>query len=496
MKSEEDFFQHIDAGVSPILKSHIHKKRVKTVCTVGPSCQKISQLQKMVRYGMNVARLNFSHGARDQYRQWIRNIRKTEKLENKYLAILQDIQGPKIRIGKFENNAIFLKKSQKFVVTTKSVTGNHSKVSCNYRKLHKEIKKDHRILLDDGLILLVVEKVIGQDIHTRVVFGGTLKDQKGMNLPDTPLQLSCITNKDEEDLKFGLEQGVDLIALSFIKNANDILKVRKLLKGYREPPPLIAKIETAQAVQHLDEILQVSDGIMVARGDLGVECPLEQVPGLQKKMIRAANRAGKFVITATQMLESMTGSPRPTRAEASDVANAVLDGTDAVMLSAETATGDYPVDSVRTMGRIIVRAEEYSASLSDIQEHRMQETKKKTNEAVIAAAVQTTNSLEAAAIVGFTESGMTARNISRLRPSPPIFALTTRLNICRQLSVVWGVTPSLTRRMKHTDDMTKLSKQVLKKFSLWKPKAKIIMLSGTPLHRPGSTNLLRIHEVS
>jgi len=493
--SDPDWFHLVDLSAKPIENSDVLLKKVKVVGTIGPASEKKPILRKMIRAGMDVARLNFSHGHHRDHLRRISNLRDAAKAEGKHLGILQDIQGPKIRVGRFEDGSINLKKGETFCITTETVLGNDEIVSCTYRRLHEDIKVGHRILLDDGLLFLVVEKITGKKVFCRVIFGGTLKDSKGMNLPDTKVRVSCLTEKDRQDLAFGLAQDVDFIALSFVQTAQDVIQTRKLIAKSKKSPLLIAKIESSHAVADIDNILKVSDGIMVARGDLGVECPMEQVPGLQKQLIRAANKAGKFVITATQMLESMTTKPRPTRAEASDVANAVLDGTDAVMLSAETASGDYPLESVKTMSRIIVRTEEYYSQVSRLQESLLHEQSKTVTSATTAAAAQAINSLDASAAVAFTHSGATALAISRLRPQLPIFALTPFAHICRRLSIVWGIIPSITKIMKHTDEMPRLSKVALEKVGLWKPKSHIVILSGTPVARPGSTNLLKIHEI-
>ncbi|PIR22381.1 MAG: pyruvate kinase [Deltaproteobacteria bacterium CG11_big_fil_rev_8_21_14_0_20_45_16] len=494
MKSEIDFFKLIDRS-NPLTGESIRLKRAKIVCTMGPSCQDPKILRQMIREGMDVARLNFSHGTHADHLRSIQSLRRIAKEEGKYLGILQDIQGPKIRIGKFPKGIVELRKNDEFIVRTDQVVGSSRQISISLKNLHQHIEVGHRILLDDGLIFLVVEKIRGRAIHTRVVFGGSLKDNKGVNLPDTRLKgFSCLTPKDKKDIAFGLKNGVDFIALSFISEAQDIMKVRRLIKSQPDIP-LIAKIETRQAVHNIEEIINVADGIMVARGDLGVECPLEKVPGLQKRMIRAANRKGKFVITATQMLESMTRSPRPTRAEASDVANAVLDGTDAVMLSAETASGQFPLESVKTMTRIIMRTEQYQQSFSDIQETRLHESVTDIGHGVTAAAVHITSNLQASAIVAFTHSGATARYVSRLRPSPIIFALSPFEAICRRMAVVWGVIPGIIRKMKHTDEMPALSRPVLTEFKMWRKGTRFVMLSGTPVAKPGTTNLVKVHEV-
>ena len=496
MKSERNFFRLIDGAFKPVSQDQITYKKVKIVATMGPACSDESTLRKMIRNGMDVARLNFSHGTHEQHLKTIKLLRQVAKQENKFLGILQDLQGPKIRVGKFKEGQVELKVGQSFIVTTENCLGDQKRAECSYRNLHEEIKIGDRILLDDGIIFLVVEGIKNRDIHTKVVFGGILKDNKGINLPDTRLKMSCLTAKDRKDLKFGMENGVDFIALSFISDASDVTAVRRLIQNHSRAPYLIAKIETQHAVDHIDEILSVSDGIMIARGDLGVECPLEQVPGLQKRMIRSANKAGKFTITATQMLESMIKNPRPTHAEASDVANAVLDGTDAVMLSAETASGSFPSESVHTMSRIIARTEDYADSLSDIQEHRLQEYRQSIPQAIVAAAVQSSNSLESSAIVAFTHTGSTAKMISRLRPKPSVFAVSPFEWICRRLSIIWGVVPTTSKKkLKHPDEMPEISESILKPRGFWRKSTPVILLSGTPVAQPGTVNLVKIHEV-
>lgn len=493
MANTIDWFQYVDLKAKAFDHNAIQSKRVKIVATIGPASESETVLRQMIRNGLDVARLNFSHGDLADHKKRLELLRAVSRKENKHLGILQDIQGPKIRVGRFKEKIVTLKKGQSFTITTDKIMGDEHKASCTQGRLHEVIKPGHRILLDDGLIFLVVDRVSGRNIHTTVVFGGPLKDNKGMNLPDTKIPISCLTPKDLRDLDFGLKNHVDFVALSFVQTADDIRRAKRIIHRVANPPAIIAKIESAHAVHDLEEILKVTDGIMVARGDLGVECPLEQVPAIQKEMIHAATRMGKFVITATQMLESMTSKPRPTRAEASDVANAVLDGTDAVMLSAETASGDFPVESVKTMSRIIIRTEEY---MSEMPRRGLRGLKvETTTEAITAAGVQATDSLETSAIVAFTHSGATAQAVSRWRPQIGIFALTPFERICRRLSVVWGVTPSLTGGMKHTDDMPKLSRPVLQRFNLWKPKSHIVMLSGTPVAKPGSTNLLKIHQI-
>jgi pyruvate kinase len=492
---EPDWFQHIDAATKPMTAKDVAFKKVKIVATIGPASTAPDVMRAMIRAGMDVARLNFSHGSPDDHRKRIQQLRLAAKKENKFLGILQDIQGPKIRVGRFKTKSVYLKRGGTFTITTSPCIGDETRASCTYKRLHEDIKVGHRILLDDGLLFLIVEKIKGRDMQCRVVFGGELKDSKGMNLPDTKVRLSCLTPKDREDLAFGLSQDVDFIALSFVQSAEDVMAARRLIQRSGKNPFLISKIESLHAVQDYERILEASDGIMVARGDLGVECPMEQVPGLQKQIIRGANRAGKCVITATQMLESMTSKPRPTRAEASDVANAVLDGTDAVMLSAETASGDFPVESIQTMTRIIFRTEEYLSQVSTWQNQLLHEESQSITRATTAAAVQAIQSLQATAAVAFTHSGATAEAVSRLRPPVPIFALTPFDRICRRLSLWWGVVPRLTTSMKHTDQMPDLAKKALLPTGLWKAKNFVVILSGTPVAKPGSTNLMKVHLI-
>ena len=495
MKSEANFFKLVDGSDKDIAPSDLRSKKVKIVCTIGPSSSRPQTIRQMIRSGMDVARLNFSHGTRAEHLKLLKALRAMAQQEKKHLGILQDIQGPKIRVGRFKGGGTKLPKGKEFIITTEKIVGDEQVVSCNLPNLHLGIKAGHRIMLDDGLIFLVVEKVRGRRIHTRVIFGGFLRDNKGMNLPDTSLRLSCLTKKDKEDLEFGLHHGVDFIGLSFVSSASDIEKVKRIVDKHKNSPLLVAKIETFQATKNIDAILAIADGVMVARGDLGVECALEIVPGIQKRIIRSANRAGKFVITATQMLESMTHSPRPTRAEASDVANAVLDGSDAVMLSAETATGQFPIESVKTMARIVVVSESYSSSYSDIQSHRLKEVGQDIAHAITAAAVQSTNTLHAEAIVAFTHRGTTAQQVSRLRPSPPIYGLSPFESTCRRLSIVWGVIPAQTKPMKHPDEMPELARGVLQTMKRWKKNSRVVMVSGTPVLKPGTTNLLKVHEI-
>ncbi|TVQ77796.1 MAG: pyruvate kinase [Bradymonadales bacterium] len=493
---QSNFYEEIDLSFGPLDPQKVDKKKTKIIGTLGPASSTPNKIRQLIRSGMNVARLNFSHGDQAFHAENINMVRKVSEELGRFVGILQDIQGPKIRLGKLKSDEVHLKAGQKLTITTEKCLGSETRISCSHSKLHQEIKVGHRILIDDGLILLRVNSVKGREIRTEVVFGGPVKNNKGMNFPDTRLSVSCLTPKDRVDLKFGIKSQVDFIALSFVSDGSDVMAVRRYLKSLtRDIPPLIAKIETQHAVHCLEEILEAADGVMVARGDLGVECPLEQVPALQKKIIRSANRAGKIVITATQMLESMVWNPRPTRAEASDVANAVLDGSDAVMLSAETATGRYPVESVQTMSRILLRTEEFAKDDDRIQNARLKEAKSTVAKAVTAAAVQSTKSLEASAIVAFTQSGRTPRIVSQFRPKPKIFALSPLPKICRRLTLNWGVTPALSDQLKHTDDMPRLSKKVLRKHRLWKKGSRIVMLSGTPVAKPGSTNLLKVHEI-
>jgi len=468
-------------------------RRTKIVCTIGPASESIDKLCQLIENGMNVARLNFSHGNQKEHGQRIKSIREAVKITNKPVAIMLDTKGPEIRTGILEVGKITLKTGDEITLTTEDIKGNKERISVNYLGLPEDVKADTRILLDDGLIALKVLEVQGTEIYCEVLNGGELSDRKGVNVPGIHINLPSITEKDISDIKFGIEQGVDFIAASFIRNAGDVLAIRKILEESRAAIHIISKIENQQGVKNINEILEVSDGIMVARGDLGVEIPAEEVPLLQKMMIEKCNRVGKPVITATQMLDSMIRNPRPTRAEASDVANAILDGTDAIMLSGETAAGKYPVESVRTMARIALKTET-AIKYEEITE-RQDFKRNTTTDAISHATCTTAEGLGAAAIITATESGSTARMVSKYRPKSRVIAVTPNLAVLRKLLLVWGIEPIYAHNAEGTDTMIEQSIEASLKAGLIKNGDLIVITAGVPVGIPGTTNLLKVEVV-
>ena len=432
------------AGSKSVVKSQSKngdfERRVKIVCTIGPATRSRDMLKRLALAGMNVARLNFSHGSHEEHRKTVEDIHGISEELDRPIAILQDLQGPKIRVGKFKEGQVQLDTGSFFILTPEEVTGDRERVSVNYKTLPQDVAEGEMILLDDGLIYLRVEKISGSDVHCKVLKGGVLKDKKGMNLPETFLNVHALTEKDKKDVNFGLECGVDYIALSFVQSAKDILELKDYIKERGYSVPVIAKIEKPNAVKDIEHIADNSDGIMVARGDMGVELPVEEVPIVQKKIIRICIQKGIPVITATQMLESMVKNLRPTRAETTDVANAVIDGTDAVMLSAETASGDYPVEVVETMARIINLTERKHATPPERQRSDKEELRSITK-AVCFTACQTANLVGAQAILCLTFRGTIAQMLARFRPQKPIYAVSDNPRTIRQLCLVWGVTP-------------------------------------------------------
>ncbi len=418
----------------------IHRK-TKIVCTIGPSTRGTDELVKLIEAGMDAARLNFSHGTHEQHEATIKEIREASLKTGKHVAILQDLQGPKIRTGKVQNGRVFLEDGADFIITTDELEfGNEKKVNTTYTNLIKEVKKGNTILLDDGYIILQVNRVEGCNIITEVLKGGYLKDNKGIITPGVSSTAPSLSEKDIEDLKFGLGAGVDIVCLSFVRSERDVIELRTIMKLFGRVAPIVAKIERYEGYEDISDIITESDGIMVARGDLGLEMPAEHVPVLQKEIIRKCNQYGKPVITATQMLESMIINPRPTRAEASDVANAVLDGTDCVMLSGETSTGKYPVEAVTYMDKIILSVEErYKDNLPRLSEAYTGGYT--TSDALGKAACILAGQISAGAIVTITGSGYTAQNISKYRPVQPIFAFTENSSTLMKLAIVRGVIP-------------------------------------------------------
>ncbi|MFI8496252.1 pyruvate kinase [Peribacillus butanolivorans] len=468
-------------------------RNTKIVCTIGPASQKPEVLKKLILAGMNVARLNFSHGSHKEHAAQIKTIRACAKELGRNIAILLDTKGPEIRTGILENGQIILKTSDLFILTTEDIIGNQERVSVTYDRLPDDVYVGAKILVDDGLIELQVESIRENEIRCRIVDGGVLKNRKGVNLPKISIKLPGITEKDVADITFGIDMNVDFIAASFVRKASDVLQIRKIIEEHGANISIIAKIENEEGVTNSSDILEVADGLMVARGDLGVEIPAEEVPLVQKKLIAACNAMGKPVITATQMLDSMQHNPRPTRAEASDVANAIFDGTDAVMLSGETAAGRYPVESVEMMNRIAMKTES-----SQIYKEQMNYTvhgQVDITDAMGKSVTVTAQALDAKAILTPTESGYTANTVSKYRPSCPIIAVTPQESVLHRLALVRGVHPLLFEGADNTDEMLEkaigiaVEKKVIKKGDL------IIITAGVPVRETGTTNMMKVHVI-
>ncbi|MCL7412093.1 MAG: pyruvate kinase [ANME-2 cluster archaeon] len=410
------------------------------MCTIGPASSCESRIKRLIEVGMDVARLNFSHGTHQEHRDSIRKIREISTGLDRHVAILQDLSGPKIRIGEFPDGTVTLKSKSEFILTNRDVPGNEHVASVNYKDLPREVKKGDTIMLSDGLIQLRVIDSDAGDIRCRVEIGGQLSSHKGINLPSGTVKIPSLTDKDRTDLELGIREEVDYIALSFVRKTEDIQEIKQIISDRGKSIPVIAKIEKHEAVANIDGILDAADGLMVARGDLGVEIPMEDVPAVQKMLVRKSNQAGKPVITATQMLRSMVDNPRPTRAETADVANAVLDGTDAVMLSEETAVGQFPVEAVRMMSRIAAKIET-SMDFKDVMSIRNLPEGESIPEAIGRSAINIARQVKAAAIITPTGQGKTARVVARYRPLIPIYALSSNPSTLRGLSLVWGVRP-------------------------------------------------------
>jgi pyruvate kinase len=472
-------------------------RRAKIVCTLGPSSNSYEKIKAMAKAGMDVARLNFSHGSHKDHEKVIKIIRKIAKELNKPIAILQDLQGPKIRISKFSEGFIELKRGDIFTLTTRDVQGDNKIVSVSYKSFFKDVKIKDIVLLDDGLLKLKVEKIKGQDVICKVIFGGVLSNHKGLNLPGNILSVSALTDKDKKDIRFGMAQDVDYVALSFVQKPEDIEEIKRIISGAKKDIPVVAKIEKPQAVESIEEIIQKTDVVMVARGDLGVEVSAEEVPPIQKRIIALCNKNGTPVITATQMLESMIHNPRPTRAEASDVVNPILDGTDAVMLSGETAAGKFPVTSVQTMHRIVNLIEKNVRSTNWQSRRRDFDQKYSISSSIGFSACQAANLIDAVMIVCLTQSGTTARMISRYRPKQPLIAVTHTERNLRRLNLVWGVRPySLHEFGDNMDEAITDILNIIKRKSPVKKGDKIVITAGLPFHSRRGTNMLRIEEIT
>jgi len=466
-------------------------RRTKIVATLGPASASCEMIGKLVAAGVDIFRLNFSHGSNDEKWETVTAIRRIAAEKQRNVAILADLQGPKIRTGKMENGAITLTKGDLLDITTKDLLGRPGLISTVYQALPGDVQPGSRILMDDGLLELRVVSVESDTVHCTVLVGGVLKDKKGINLPGVHVSSPSLTEKDREDLEFCLQARVDFIALSFVRNAGDVEELKQIIYEHGQDIPVVAKIEKPEALRNFTSILKVTDAVMVARGDLGVEINPEKVPIIQKKIIRACNEAGKPVITATQMLESMIHDPRPTRAEASDVANAILDGTDAVMLSGETASGAHPLEAVRIMAKI---AEDAEHSEMWRMSHRNDNHSNSIARAVAEAACQAATSLNAKCIAVLTQSGSTAALISRFRPSLPIIAYTPSPEIQRRLALYWGVESYRFGKMDGTDEQINAVEETLLAAGFKKGDV-IIITMGVPIEARGATNLMKVHKL-
>jgi pyruvate kinase len=469
-------------------------RRAKIICTIGPACHSEAAMRDLLRLGMDVARLNFSHGTHEDHARNIERLRVAAKKENRTVCILQDLQGPKIRTGRLEGHTpILLTSGSTVVITPRDIVGTATRISTTFPDLAGEVSVGARILLRDGLIELRVRTVRGKDVVCDVLNGGTLGEHQGINLPGTALSIPALTGKDRKDLEFGLKQGVDAVALSFVRSAADVTMVRQIVTSLGSDTPLIAKLEKPQAIDHLEEILEASDGVMVARGDLGVEMAPEKVPVIQKHVIRRAAHWRKPVITATQMLESMIENPRPTRAEASDVANAIFDGSDSVMLSAETASGNYPREAVAMMARIVVEAE---GSMGEFTQRRRRDRHGlSVAETICESIAHAAEDLPMGAIAVFTETGNTARMISKYRPQAAIYAFTHNATVAQRTNLYWGVHPMKSERALSTDSMVDVAEYELLTRRLLKPGDVLGVVAGTR-QSSGSTNFMRLHTVT
>ncbi len=468
------------------------QRRTKIVATIGPATSSPDVLRSLIEAGATTLRLNFSHGTHDDHQRSIRLIRQLSFELNQPVGILQDLQGPKIRLGRFEDGSIVLKTGDRYILTSNLMTGNQTMNCVTYDLLADEVPAGATILLDDGRVEMRVEEVkrSAGELHCQVVVGGVLSNNKGVNFPGVYLSIKAITDKDRKDLTFGLDQGVDWVALSFVRNPQDVLEIKELISAAGKQVPVIVKIEKHEAIQEMEAILSISDGVMVARGDLGVELPAEDVPILQKRLIATANRRGIPVITATQMLDSMVNSPRPTRAEVSDVANAILDGTDAIMLSNETAVGKYPIEAVKTMAQIALRIEQEPPI------RQMTDSGRSIPNAISQAVARIAGQLDAAAIMTLTKSGATARNVSKFRPQKPILAITPHVDVARQLQLVWGVKPLLVLDLPSTGQTFQAAVSVAQENHLLQEGDLVVMTAGTLQGVSGSTDLVKVEVVT
>ena len=470
-------------------------RRAKIICTIGPACQSEAAMRDLLRLGMDVGRLNFSHGSHADHARNIERLRRAAAKENRTVCILQDLQGPKIRTGRLEGHEpVLLKSGSTVLITPRDIAGTARLISTTFPDLASEVSPGARVLLRDGLIELRVRTVRGKDVVCDVLNGGALGEHQGINLPGTALSIPALTEKDRRDLEFGLKHGVDAIALSFVRTAADVNAVRQIVAGLGCDVPLISKLEKPQAIDHLEEILQASDGVMVARGDLGVEMAPEKVPVIQKHVIHSAAQWRKPVITATQMLESMIENPRPTRAEASDVANAIFDGSDSVMLSAETASGHYPREAVAMMSRIVIEAESNMGEFT-LPRRRRDRRGLSIAETICESIAHAAEDLPMGAIAVFTETGNTARMISKYRPQAAIYAFTHSATVAQRTNLYWGVHPMKCTQALSIDHMVDMAEEELLSRGLLKSADVLGVVAGTR-QASGSTNFMRLHTVT
>lgn len=470
-------------------------RKTKIVCTLGPATDNEDVMRQLMLSGMNVARCNFSHGVHEDHKKRMDMVKKIREEVKKPVALLLDTKGPEVRVKQFKDGKVTLNPGQLFTLTSEEVEGTQEKVSVTYNRLYEDLEKGMKVLIDDGLIEMQVEKVEHANIVCRVINGGVVSNNKGINIPDVNLSMPYLSDIDRADILFGIEQDVDFVAASFVQNKDDILQLRRLLdKNGGEDIKIIAKIENMLGVQNVDEIIDVSDGIMIARGDMGVEIPYEEVPVIQKMIIKKVYEKGKQAIIATQMLESMIKNPRPTRAEATDIANAVYDGTSAIMLSGETAAGAYPVEAVKAMVRIAERTEQDVDYQQRFFAHDRKANKNITD-AICHATCTTAYDLNAKAIVTVTKSGYSARMISRYRPESDIIGCTTTEKVCRQLAMAWGVTPILLKEEKDVFDLFDSAIQAAEKMELLEKGDITVITSGVPIGMSGTTNMIKVQTV-
>lgn len=473
------------------MQNKFFPRKTKILCTIGPATEGVENLVRLIYSGMDAARLNFSHGSHEDHKRNIKHIREASNISGKYIPILLDLQGPKIRTAKVKNGKVELKDGSEFIISVNDIPlGDERMVGTEYKSLIHEVRPGHTILLDDGYIILEVKDIKGNNIVTEIKKGGILKNNKGIVVPGASSQAPSLSEKDIEDLQFGLKHGVDSVALSFVRSRRDIVELKTAMKIFKKEVPIIAKVERVEAYEHLDEIIDETSGIMVARGDLGLEMPAERVPKIQKEIITRCNYFGKPVITATQMLESMINNPRPTRAEASDVANAVIDGSDCLMLSAETSVGKYPFDAVSYMSKIISNMEE---------DYPFGNGKYKSNnedgdisDALGNAACMVADQINASAIVTLTSSAYTAKNVATYRPRVPIIAFSNDEAVCRRLSFIWGVIPQLVDHIEKPEDVLTGYRKELLEFDFINPGDYVVFVAGLTKNTPNFQNVIKV----